>query len=154
MEAEENRYIYEALYKSLDDDTDTSIRDHLTVGDTVRQAREAKKEFITATTQPVKEKMKGCAALMRNLSEEKNRRVAHVFVVFSALILTLPLVMLMLGMHVFAPWWGVDATFCGGGLAVGSALVLVVSYVVYAVLEDVEDGKRKAQQEVEEKKKN
>ena len=45
VEADENRYIYETLYKSLDDETDKSIRDELTVGDTVRQARVAKKEF-------------------------------------------------------------------------------------------------------------
>ncbi|KPA86511.1 hypothetical protein ABB37_00657 [Leptomonas pyrrhocoris] len=153
VEAEENRYIYETLYKSLEDETDTNIRDELTVGDTVRQAREAKQEFLKATSLPIKEKMKGCAALMRNLSEERNKKVAYVFVVYSVLILTLPLIMLMLGIHVLAPRWKVDATYCGGGLAVGTALVLVVSYVVYAVREDIADFKRTAEQEAEEKKK-
>jgi hypothetical protein len=153
VEAEENRYLYETLYKSLDDATDTSIRDELTVGDTVRYAREAKQEFLNATSLPIKEKMKGCAALVRNLAEEQNRKVAYVFVVYSVLILTLPLFMLMLGLHVLAPWWQVDATYCGGGLSVGTALVLVVSYVVYAVREDIAEFKRKVAQEAEEKKK-
>ncbi|KAL7701997.1 hypothetical protein NQL31_000293 [Lotmaria passim] len=153
VEADENRYIYETLYKSLDDETDKSIRDELTVGDTVRQARVAKKEFLTATSLPMKEKMKGCATLMRSLSEEQNKKVAYVFVVYSVLILTLPLVMLMLGLHVLAPLWGVDPTYCGGGLAVTTALVLVVSYVTHAVREDIADFKRKAEQEAEAKKK-
>lgn len=153
VEAEENKYIYDTLYRSLDDATDTSIHDELTVGDTVRQAREAKKEFLQATALPMKEKMAGCAALVRNLSEERNKKVAYVFVVYSVLILTLPLIMLMLGLHVIAPMWQLDATYCGGGMAVGTALVLVVSYVVYAVREDIADFKRKAEQEAEEKKK-
>ncbi|KPI85781.1 hypothetical protein ABL78_5138 [Leptomonas seymouri] len=153
VEAEENRYIYETLYKSLDDQTDTNIRDELTVGDTVRQAREAKQKFLNATSLPLTEKMKGCAALVRNLSEERNKKVAYIFVLYSVLILTLPLIMLMLGLHVLAPWWKVDATYCGGGLAVGTALVLVISYVVYATLEDVRDYKRTAQEEAEKKEK-
>ncbi|KAK7200852.1 hypothetical protein NESM_000143700 [Novymonas esmeraldas] len=140
VEAEENRYLYETLYKSLDDTTDTAIREELTVGDTVRLAREAKVEFIKAATMPIGEKAKNCSALLRHFSERQNAQVVYVFIVFSVLMMTMPLVVLLIGMKLIAPWLGADPTTCGGGLAVLTAVILMMAYVAYAIVEDTRRG--------------
>lgn len=152
VEAEENRYIYETLYKSLDDTTDTAIRDALTVGDTVRLAREAKQEFTKAATMPLGEKAKGCTALLRSFSQAQNQQVAYVFIVFSVLMMTTPVIALLLGMKVIAPWLEADPTLCGGGLAVLTAVTLMTAYVVYAMVEDAQRVRRETTQAATAKK--
>ncbi|CAM43636.1 conserved hypothetical protein [Leishmania braziliensis MHOM/BR/75/M2904] len=148
---EEDRYIYETLYKSLDDTTDTAIRDELTVGDTVRFARNAKREFSKATGMPLGEKAKSCTALVRSFSQKKNQKVAYVFILFSVLIMTLPVIVLFMGMKLVAPWIDMDPTLCGGGLAVFTAMSLMFSYVVFAIMEDAQCGRQNAS-EAESKK--
>ncbi|CBZ30972.1 conserved hypothetical protein [Leishmania mexicana MHOM/GT/2001/U1103] len=151
VEAEENRYLYETLYKSLDDTADTAIREELTVGDTVRFARDAKREFITAATMPLSEKAKNCSALVRSFSQKQNQQVVCVFIVFSVLMMTIPLIVLLIGTRLIAPRLDMDPTLCGGGLAVFAAISLMGSYVVYAMVEEAEFGKQNAS-EAESKK--
>ncbi|GET92940.1 hypothetical protein, conserved [Leishmania tarentolae] len=144
VEVEENRYIYETLYKSLEDTADSVIRDELTVGDTVRFARDAKREFIKAATMPLGEKAKSCSALVRSFSQKENKQVAYVFIVYSVLMMTMPVIVLLIGMKLIAPRLGMDPTFCGGGLAVFTAMLLMASYVVYAMMEEPQCGKQDA----------
>ncbi|AYU83226.1 hypothetical protein, conserved [Leishmania donovani] len=151
VEADESRYLYETLYKSLDETADTAIRDELTVGDTVRFARDAKREFITAATMPLGEKAKNCSALARSFSQKKNQKVAYVFIVFSVLMMTMPVIVLLIGMRLIAPRLDMDPTLCGGGLAVFTAISLTASYVVYAMMEEAQCGKQNAS-ETESKK--
>ncbi|KAG5467006.1 hypothetical protein LSCM1_01184 [Leishmania martiniquensis] len=141
VEAEESRHIYETLYASLDGAADAAIRDELSVGDTVRFAHEAKGEFTRATAVPLGEKAKRCTELLHRLSGG-NQQVAYVFIVFSVLMLTMPVAALLIGMQVIAPWLGADPTFCGGGLAVFAAMLVMGSYVVYAMMEDAERGRQ------------
>lgn len=136
VQEEENRFLYEALYKSLDDDTDQAIRDDLTVGGTVRQAREAKREFIEATTKPIGVKAKDCGALLRRFSESQNQKVASVFIIVTFLMFTVPLIVLGVSMKVVAPHVGADPTLCGGLAAVFATVFLMIGYVVYAMVED------------------
>ncbi|KAG5492841.1 hypothetical protein JKF63_01421 [Porcisia hertigi] len=140
VEAEENRYIYETLYMSLDDATDTAVRNEITVEDTVRLARDAKKKFIKATTLPLGEKAKSCSDLMRIFSHRENHQVVYTFCIFSVLMITVPVFILLIGMTLIAPWLDVDATLCGGGLAVFSVMLLMMSYVVFAMVEDAQRG--------------
>ncbi|CAG9582777.1 conserved hypothetical protein [Leishmania major strain Friedlin] len=151
VEAEENRYLYETLYKSLAEPADTAIRDELTVGDTVRFARDAKREFIAAATMPMGEKVKNCSALARSFLQKKNQQVAHVFIVFSVLMTTMPVIVLLIGMRLIAPRLDMDPTLCGGGLAVFTAISLMGSYVVYAMVEEAQCGRQNAS-ETESKK--
>ncbi|KAG5467560.1 hypothetical protein CUR178_01204 [Leishmania enriettii] len=150
VEAEESRYLYKTLYASLDSAADAAVREELTVGDTVRLARKAKEEFVKATTMPLGEKARKCTELMRSFSA-KNQQVAYVFIVFSVLMMTMPVLVLLIGMNLIAPWLHVDPTLCGGGLAVFAAMLLMVSYVVYAMMEDAQRGGHNAN-EVDSKK--
>lgn len=137
VEEQENRYIYNSLYKSLEDTTDEQIRGDLGSSDTLQASRAATRQFYDAAGLPLTEKAKRCGVLISQLSQKHNRRVASVFVMVSVLMMTLPVFLLFVGMKIVSPRTGWDSILCGGFLSVGGAVAIMMAYTVYAAVEEI-----------------
>lgn len=153
VEAEENRIIYEALYQSLDTEEERQVHEELTTGDTLRLSKEAKAQFLKAVTDPMSEKAKACGLLMKQMSSKENQRVATIFMAFSAAMFTLPVIALFVGMNLVAPRLGYDDVLCGGFLALGTTILIMATYAIYAMCFEKSSAEREAAAEQTTKKK-
>ncbi|RNF05877.1 hypothetical protein TraAM80_04256 [Trypanosoma rangeli] len=135
VEEQEKEQLRKALYYDLLDVETTLLKEELTAEDTMRQAREAREEFTRATMRPMNEKLDGFRGFMRILSKVEHKNVFQVFIITTAAMFTVPIIVLLFGMHVVAPYFGVDSGVCGGFLALSSTLAIMAIYVMYAFLE-------------------
>lgn len=137
VEAEEKAFLYQSLYRSLDDAADARVRDDFSsTSDILADARRAKAEFLRAAAQPLADKARGCGPLLARLAEAPNKKVASVFLTVTVAMITLPVIATVVGMQVVAPKLGWDAAGCGGFTGLGTAVLIMVGYVVYAFHED------------------
>ncbi|CCW61386.1 unnamed protein product [Phytomonas sp. EM1] len=136
VESEENKFIYNALYKSPDDAVNEQIKEALTTSDMLRDMTHSREAFQKAVSMSMSEKSKGCAQLITQLRSPRSQHVVKVFIGFSVAMLTLPIVVLLFGMRYLASWLGMDSVVCGGFASLGCVVVLMASYTIYAFIED------------------
>ncbi|ESL09108.1 hypothetical protein TRSC58_03179 [Trypanosoma rangeli SC58] len=135
VEEQEREQLRKALYCDLLDEETTLLKEELTAEDTIRRAREAREEFTRATMRPMNEKLDGFRGFVRILSKVEHKNVFQVFIITTAAMFTVPIIVLFFGMHVVAPYLGVDSGVCGGFLALSSTLAIMAMYVMYAFSE-------------------
>nr|CCC93028.1 conserved hypothetical protein [Trypanosoma congolense IL3000] len=133
----EQEYIRRELYGSILDDNRRGSDGEITLSDTVRLAKEAREELTRAALRPINEKMTGFRAFTADLKEPCNKAVLSLFLFTTALMFTLPIVALLIGMHVVAPIVGWDDGACGGLMAVVTTVFIMAGYVVYSLREPV-----------------
>ncbi|ORC92041.1 uncharacterized protein TM35_000042550 [Trypanosoma theileri] len=153
IEREENEKIRKLLYTTPLDDDDIAVEEEMNTQDTVRLSREARQEFNKATMRPIKEKMLELRGFMRLLDQPQHKRVVAIFFFTTIAMFTIPILVLLIGMHVIAPLLEVDAGVCGGFMALGSTVIIMGSYVTYALLEPFSDTVEKEDYEKEKKNK-
>ncbi|RNF13852.1 uncharacterized protein Tco025E_06185 [Trypanosoma conorhini] len=135
LEEQEREQLRKALYSDLLDYETTALKEELTAEDTIRQAREAREEFTRATMRPMNEKLEEFRGLVRILSRAEHKHVSQVFIITTAAMFTVPILVLLFGMHFVAPYLDVDSGVCGGFLALGSTIAIMTTYVTYAFWE-------------------
>ncbi|KAH9601750.1 hypothetical protein LSM04_006973 [Trypanosoma melophagium] len=139
VEKEENEMIRKLLYTTPLDDDDIAVEEAMNTLDTVRLSREAREEFNKATMRPIKEKMLGLRSFLNLLDQPQHKSVVAVFFIATFAMFTIPILVLLVGMHIIAPLLEVNAGVCGGFMALGSTIIIMGSYVTYALLEPVPD---------------
>ncbi|RHW70067.1 hypothetical protein DPX39_090061300 [Trypanosoma brucei equiperdum] len=134
-EHREREYIRKELYSSLLNGDNAESGDEPSTKETLRMAKEAREELNRAAFRPLKDKAAGFRLFAQNMRMPHNQRVASVFLLFSVLMLTVPILILLIGMHIVAPFADVDPGTCGGLMAVFSTIVIMTVYVVYSLRE-------------------
>ncbi|KEG11373.1 hypothetical protein DQ04_02691060 [Trypanosoma grayi] len=134
-ELQETELIRKMLYTSPLDEESTDATKEETTHDTVRLSREARDEFVKAAMRPMKEKVAEFRGFVELLGRPQNGRVVGVFLITTAVMFTIPIIVLLIGMHLVAPAIGADAGVCGGFMALGSTVIIMASYVIYAFVE-------------------
>ncbi|CCW68929.1 unnamed protein product [Phytomonas sp. Hart1] len=152
VEAKENQFIYNALYKPLDDAVDEQINQELTTSEMLRQMDLSREDFRRAISMPISEKSKGCALLFTQLQSAHSQRVINVFIGFSIVMFTFPILVLLFGMYYIAPLLGINPVVCGGFASLVSVVALMICYTIYAFMEDTSTSS--SHSEVGDKKKN
>ncbi|KAF8299197.1 hypothetical protein TcYC6_0070430 [Trypanosoma cruzi] len=135
LEEQEKEQLRRALYTDPLAEESRALEEKLATEDTANQAREARKEFTQATMRPMSEKMKGFRGFMCLLGSVQSKNVVDVFIFTTAAMFTIPIVVLLFGMHVVAPYFGADSGVCGGFMALGSTIAIMAMYVIYAFWE-------------------
>lgn len=120
MEEEERKILSEALYQSELDKIAT--RD----------------DQITFVRQTNSEKIQGFKKFAALMGDPVNKRVLRIFAFVTLMMFSVPVVALYFGMHVLAPALGMESEkdTVGGLFAVGTTVVIMVGYVVFALGED------------------
>eukprot|EP00796_Vickermania_ingenoplastis_P006126 gene6126-4406_t len=133
VEKAEDKLIYRNMYASPSAEGEPSL-------DALRQELEQavahdREAFYKAIAAPAKEKMKRCQALSTALQQQENRQAIQGLLLCSALMFTVPIIVLLIASSI-APRLGLNATLFGGFASVGTAVLIMAGYVVYAFYED------------------
>lgn len=143
VEAEENKTLHDQLYKSMFEPNSTSLMDDITSNmndaaaenELIRQMNEIRESVSRAVIIPVAQKRQQFFNLLFQLNYKENSHVARAFFWFTAAMITLPLIAMLIGHYIIAPHWNVDPTIAAGFTAVGTTVFIQMSYVMYALVE-------------------
>lgn len=133
----ENEYIYKTLYASTSEDGEESIGELKKKLE--KEFNEERKIFYDKLSGTAGEKAAQCRHLLCVLSLPENKKVFTALVVFSAMMFTLPVAVLLATMRA-ANYFGWDSTLVGGFASLGTVISIMGGYALYAFLEPIGEG--------------